>query len=64
MGVLLIFLIISYGIYKIYDYIKWNTSSSGELDIQAMSSDRSRVSCGTLPQSEFRRRCRDGYYNK
>lgn len=64
MGVVLILLIIGYGIYKIYDYTKWNTSYPGELDVKTMSSDRSKVSCGTLSQSEFRRRCRDGYYKK
>lgn len=64
MGVVLILLAIAFGAYKIYDYIQWNTSTPGELDVQAMSSDRSRVSCGTLSQSEFRKRCRDGYYVK
>lgn len=64
MGVALILLIIGYVIYKIYDCIKWNTSYPGELDISSMSRDRTKVSCGTLSQSEFRKRCRDGYYKK
>lgn len=64
MGVVLILLAIVFGAYKIYDYIQWNTSTPGELDVNAMSRDRTKVTCGTLSQSEFRRRCRDGYYKK